>query len=290
MKRRRGVVLLFAAVLLLASAFPAEDVNDLVRRGNAAIGRGDFSAAVDLFTRAEDLTTDPGLIAFNKAAALYRLAETAEDTLRRRGLFHEAELHYRRALEDAQGERRGRAFFDLGNALVQEAEDQDAHLLEQAIGSYKAALAEPEISPLLAAKARDNLELANILWQRAKANPNQGKPDSIDNPAFPRPDDRSQEGHPGEGLSPGDADPRGRGQYPFRNQTGKELQGGMNAAGQPAPGSGTLPPIPDESDLVALSPEDAERHLLRAADRIRRERRQHQEQHARPVLSNVKDW
>ena len=104
------------------SATPTPD--DFVRQGNAAFERQDYQAAVDLYARAEERTTDPGLVAFNKATACYRV-----------GRFAEAAAGYRRCLEDEQAppERRARAFYDLGNALVKQSGDASAALLAQAV-------------------------------------------------------------------------------------------------------------------------------------------------------------
>lgn len=69
-----------------------------MRLGNAAFGQKDYDAAVNFFEAAEARTADPGLVAFNKAAALYRL-----------GRYAEAERHYRMCLEDAEGPRKAQA-------------------------------------------------------------------------------------------------------------------------------------------------------------------------------------
>jgi hypothetical protein len=63
-----SALLTWFAVLGLAWGVAAPD--DLVRQGNAAYARGRFADALDLYTRAEERTTDPGLIAFIKDAAL----------------------------------------------------------------------------------------------------------------------------------------------------------------------------------------------------------------------------
>ena len=84
---------------------------------------------------AEEWTTDPGLVAFNKAAALYRL-----------GRFREAELHYRRCREDAVGARRAKLLYDLANCLVQRAGEHDAEALAEAIHLYDECRLDPNAS------------------------------------------------------------------------------------------------------------------------------------------------
>src|SRR5262249_56790841 len=105
----------------------AVERDERVRWGTAAFGRQDYVAAVDLSTRAEDQTADPGLIAFNKAAALYRLAGQPEGGPRRLALYRDAELHYRRSLEDAARQRRLRALYGLGNRLLPQGPNPAAH-------------------------------------------------------------------------------------------------------------------------------------------------------------------
>ena len=113
---------------------------ELVRQGDAAFERGDYSAAVDLYTRAEDAITDPGLVAFNKGAALYRLALAADDEASRRQWFREAELHYRRCLEDAVGELYALSpdeFTGRRTELAAEAKGNGDRSLASAIGKLR---------------------------------------------------------------------------------------------------------------------------------------------------------
>src|SRR5262249_30095499 len=92
--------------LFLLGATPR---SNLLHQGIGAYDAENFKDAVTIFESAETETLDPGLIAFNKAAALYRLTEYAD-----------AARHYRRCLEDATGPRRARALYNLGNCLVQQ--------------------------------------------------------------------------------------------------------------------------------------------------------------------------
>ena len=143
--------------LALMSGSATDSAGKLLFRGDDAYERGDYGSAADAYSEAEYRTTDPGLVAFNKAAALYRL-----------GLYGEAESCYSRSLEDAEGERRSQAFYNLGNCLVQQARDVDAAMLERAIASYEQCLREEPTDSTLAADARSNLELAKDLLSRAK--------------------------------------------------------------------------------------------------------------------------
>src|SRR5262245_38647829 len=92
------------------SAAPPREAEELVRRGNAAFAHGNYGAALRLYAAAEDATTDPGLVAFNKGVALYQLEHYAE-----------AEAHFRCCREDAAGARRDRVLYNLGNSILQQA-------------------------------------------------------------------------------------------------------------------------------------------------------------------------
>jgi tetratricopeptide (TPR) repeat protein len=101
-------------ILLLVAAQPGED---WIRAGNDAYQRQEYAAALDHYTRAEKEAADPGLVAFNKAAAYYQL-----------GKFAEAEQGYRCALADAEhvsAARHVQSLYGLANALVERSRPPD---------------------------------------------------------------------------------------------------------------------------------------------------------------------
>jgi tetratricopeptide (TPR) repeat protein len=264
--------------LVSLSAAPTEDARRWVMRADAAYQGEDYQAAIDCYTAAEGRTTDPGLVAFNKAAALYRL-----------GRYREAELNYLRSREDATGERLARLLYDLGNCLVQEGQDRDARVLGRAVAAYDECLREPGATPALVEDARYNREVARALLLRARANA--GKP----NPDDPRPDDRDP------GRPPDDERPRPRGWATGQSDATAGVEGGAEPAGDPAtqampssqnppPGVGNLPPIPDQDRLVPMSPEDTTAYIRQVVERVRRERREHARERSAPPAPNVKDW
>src|SRR5262249_30931566 len=157
MSRSRGLLLLVPLALVSVSAVPPAHPDGLVRQGNAAFARDEYERAVKLYEQAEERITDPGLLAFNEGAALYRL-----------GQYRAAELHFRRALEGAAGARRARALYDLGNCLLQQASNSDVKGLEKAIICYERCAADGNAGPALAADAAHNLELARLLWHEAR--------------------------------------------------------------------------------------------------------------------------
>jgi tetratricopeptide (TPR) repeat protein len=277
---------LFGVFTLTWSSAPTPE--DYVRQGNAAFDRADYQAAVDLYSKAEDRTTDPGMVAFNKAAALYRLAAQPDNDSRRAALNREAEQSYRRCLEDADGPRQAQALYGLGNSLLQQG-DRGADVLREAVRCYERVLAHPDVAavPDLADDARFNLELAKLLLLQAPAgNPNKpNDPNSDENKDKdpPRPPDQPR-GQADQGTNTGQK-PVGVG-----DRVKPEPGTTPIKTDEMAPGEGKLPPVPDKDEPVALSPEDAREHLLRATERVLRERREYQRRSVKPPARDVKDW
>jgi Ca-activated chloride channel family protein len=260
------------AAVCLVSAAPLPEVEALVRAGNAAFDRQEFDAALEHYKRAEALSPDPGLVAFNKAAAYYRLEQ-----------YREAELHYRRALEDdaAPDPRRARAHYDLGNALARQAGEQDAALLGEAVAAYRAALAEPGADVDLQKDVRHNLETAQLLWLKAKARQPESPPDTPDGSEKPRP--KPKAGGPDETKQAGDGsdtDPDGTEQEGPEGPAGKRPSKHARA--------GPLRHLPNDERVVPLTAEEVRAHLERNAERIARERRDYYQQ--RPAPGAGKDW
>ena len=167
MRSWRHLAWLAACTLALAGAAPAEDSYDLVRAGNAAFDRGDTTAAMTNYARAEEHTPDPGLVAYNEGAVLYCMALESTDHSSAALLFRDAERHYRRCLEDAVGSRRQRALYELGNALVQRAGWRNVKRLQAAIDCYQQCLAEKDLAPALAEDALHNRDVARVRLQAA---------------------------------------------------------------------------------------------------------------------------
>src|SRR5262245_27145371 len=152
--------LALAAVFLLGAARPP-DVEGLLRAGDDAYRRGDYGRAAELFERAGERATDPGLVAFNLAATKYQLALANEGNV---ALLREAEQLYSCCLRKGDP-RRARALYGLGNCLLARggAVALDAGALRAAADAYLQCLAEPGVPPELAADARHNLQRARLL-------------------------------------------------------------------------------------------------------------------------------
>lgn len=269
---------LMLVAIVLAAAAPV-DVDDLLRRGNAAYADEDYADALQLYEQAEERATDPGLVAFNKAAALYRLDR-----------FREAELHYRRCLEDSLAPRvvgmrprQARAWYDLGNCLLKQAPD-DRKTIEQALDCYRESMGlADEDQELLAkellANVRHNFEVARLLWLEARAkSPDAEEPD---HPKQGPSKESKQNGSASSKGDPGKTDEKGTektGDRPGAAKDGKKLAA-----------LGKLLVLPDEDKLVPLAPEDTMHFLDETRARVLRERREYRRL-AVPPSEHVKDW
>ena len=266
--------MLLAAALLPGTV--ADQAERALRAGESAFDRADFQAALAHYTSAEFGTSDPGLAAFNRATALYRL-----------GRFSEAAGYYTRALEDATGTRTARTLYNLGNSLVQEARDQDAALLERAVKTYERCLREPALDASLGQDARANLKLAKALLVRAKAARGSSQDQSSDS-RQQNPDPRSRSAHGVTQDSGSDDSSPGAPRDKRPGTPGIDAQPRASSE-TPPPGAGNLPSIPDRDDLTPLSPEATAAYLEQVAARVLRERRGSR----RPApahSANILDW
>jgi tetratricopeptide (TPR) repeat protein len=275
MKRLFLLIGLSPLVILVASAAPVMDPVELLRLGNAAYTRKDYAGAVELYNKAEIRATDPGLVAFNKAAAFYHL-----------GNFRAAELLYRASLSDAEGLRRFHLVYGLANCLVQQAADRDAKGLKEAIDLFEQCISQGDSD--LAGDARHNLELAKMLLLRAQTR-HVKDPEDQDPDHGPQSDPPDKNGPKLDGTpDPGPGMPKNGGEeLPKQPNSSHQAQA---AKEPPAPGKGNLPPIPDTQDPVAMTPEDAAAHLNQATSRILQERQKHKHMGLKKPTPGAKDW
>lgn len=284
MRSIRWLPLLIPMLALLVAAAPRSDMSaeDMIRAGNAALAKGDFDKAEEWYTTAEERTTDPGLVAFNKANALFH-----------RERYGEAERHYTRALDDADSpsERRSAALYNRGVCLLKQS---GVAKLRSAIDSFDRCLALAPTDTALVADARHNLELAKLLWMEARAKeqkkplPNDPPPDT---PPDPRPDR----------PTPPMLDPSGQ-QDQLTNDRGQAtnglpepIRGGPNGGNprstdQKTPGKGNAPVISNEDKLPELTPQQVREYLEDLAVRVAKDRRNTAALTAPPERPNVKDW
>jgi tetratricopeptide (TPR) repeat protein len=279
-RRFIGLVLVGVTVLLIGAG-TGQPPDDLVRAGNDAFARNDLDAAESLYRQAEERAADPGLVAFNKGTTLYL-----------RGEFRRAELCFRRALGDAAipAARRDRALYNLGNCLVRQAGETDIKQLQMAIDCFDMVVHETN-DPGMHADAGHNLEVAKLLWAKARARrpPGERDPD-WDESSDSRPprdpgktetsiDNAKENG--GKTLEPG-----------AKVDGGKETGPGLAPRESPraVPARGNLPVLPDTGDVEPLSAEQAHAVLQRAAERLQRERQKLREDAIQGDRPRVNDW
>jgi Ca-activated chloride channel homolog len=264
------------ALVLMALAGAAPQVENLLRQGNEAFHNKDYAAALKYYEQAEDIAADPGLVAFNKGATLIRL-----------GRIREAELCYLRCLQDREilPERRLRSLYDLGTALLQRGADtKDAGALHRAVDCFELCFKEATGDQAFLGDVEHNLELARILWVKVRAETKAPDDSSLNPKEFSDPRQRLM--HQGAG------DDFGSGH--------KDLSGGAGERGQPGekdaagidkdmPGAGTVETLPDTDQLQPLDPADARELLAREIRRIEREQAQGPGR-VQAVNSKVKDW
>jgi Ca-activated chloride channel family protein len=277
---------LSAAVCLLAlfglcGAALMDGADLLIHQGNLALRANAPEAALAAYAQAEDLTDDPGLVAFNKGLACYAV-----------GRYEDARKCFECSRTDAPGGRRARSLLGLGNALVQLTGDVDVAALTKAIGCFEECLAEENAEPEILEQARHNLELARLLLPKVKA---EAKARHVQE-SEPNSPAREDENRGGADNPQGD-EPRLNG--PSARRRGPSVQigpgesgseGSNPAAEEPRPGKGNLPPIADSDTVVPLTGDEADQWLRQAAERIEQERLQHRQGNAPKVPANVKNW
>lgn len=262
---------------LLAAAAPADPV-DLVRRGNQAFAEKKYHAARALYDRAAGRIVDPGLTAFNQAAALYQLEQ-----------YREAELHYQYCLADATGTRRAQALYGLGTCLLQQR-DRGTEVLSEAVRAFAECLRQEDVNPELAADARHNLELAKLLLAQATPSTKKDTPEPKNSSNGP---DRKVKPKLELDKKPGTSQRDGGKPDPRKPGTPVQIEPGdkpLPTDERPPPGAGDLPPVPDKGELTPLAEGDAERHLDDAVQRIMRAQRGYRYRVPRAPGSAVLDW
>lgn len=282
--RLRFLTLLVLLPAVSAAAPPPADTDELIRRANAAFEKGDAEAADALYAAAEERTADPGLIAFNRAAVLFR-----------KGDFRDAELHYARVLEDraCPPDRAARAWFNRGTCLLRRGGTPAAY--RSAVACFERCLDLDPADEPLKADARHNLELAKLLW--VEANRKAAKPETpnSDPPPEERPDPPPAFGgadpQPGN-PEPGGSDNAGKNPQPVPTPAaGPTPKGTPKDADAKAPGNNpNLPVLKDDDRLQPLSPEDTREYLKRTEDRLRRERQGMLRMLYGPDRPGVRDW
>lgn len=263
-----ALLLVLTAILCISAADPPA-VEALIRQGDEAFARQEYENALGLYEKAGGLSQDPGRVSFNKAAAFYRLER-----------YKEAIECYRRCLEDdsSPAKRRARACFDLGNALLQQAGD-DPRQLAEAVAAYRAALHLADAQSKWSAGARHNLELAQMLWLKARETQPEIKVIPKTEKPKTEPKDKEQKKN-GSVLVP--VDPV----QGFKPENAKDGPAGHKSKNVHA---GSIQVLLDNERVVPLSPGDTWATLADHARRIADARRQ-QRNLGGPAQLSTKDW
>ena len=253
------------AILSVSAADPNAD--EFLRQGNDAYARTEYDQALKLYEKAETLSLDPGLISFNKAAVYYRLKQ-----------HKEAIECYRRSLQDdqASAERRARAHFDLGNALLHFAGDNPRTLAE-AIGEYRACLGQPNLETNLRTDAHHNLELAQLLWLRVRETLPDDKKVESEKPKYPDPNEKKDEEYVYQEVKATKEDKQEKADNVPNTRIAKTLR------------SETIQVLPDEDKVHPFSPELTLATVEGEARRIA-EARRGQRNPKGPATLSTKDW
>ena len=218
--------LIAGIALTLAASYPASAQE---ASGNRAFRRGDLKEAAERYRKTLEGDEGNPRVHYNLGSALLRLGEN-EDALQ----------ELQRALDGHDPELRTRTFYNLGNALVGQPE-QDRETLEQAVEAYRRALLlEPEN-----VDAKWNLELAMRRLERM-----QSQSQSMQQPRSQQP---PQDGDQGEQDESGQPPPTGSGSTDPEDQRPQpQLPGDIDE------------PLPQElAEQILKAVEERERELQR---------------------------
>jgi tetratricopeptide (TPR) repeat protein len=280
-----ALILLPCSVCLLAAANPAGEAHpdDLIRQANAAFeagetarAKGDGDAARQrteeadrLYALAEERTADPGLVAFNRAAVLFKQEK-----------YREAEAYYGRVLQDAAcpPERAARANYNRGTCLLVVGSSSEVYM--RAIAYLGRCHDSDAADAQLKANARDNLELAKTLWKKAYDEEKKAgqKPENPND--HPPPDQNSgsqnfggTEQHPGAN-DPGAGDPTQSTQPMMTPNGGTTTNAGQTTTQGPTPGaSPEMSQFPNDPDVRPRSQEETRKILRGTEARLLHEQR-----------------
>jgi hypothetical protein len=272
--------LLVLALLALAPAYPAQDIDALVRASNAAFHAGDLARASALLERAQRLAPDPRLVAFNLATVRYHQARAGESAA-----LAEAEVFYRCCTEPGDA-RRAEALLGLGSCLLMRGSSGrlDALALRAAIDRFTLCRREPGCPPEVARAADWNAQRARLLLLQAPPPSGPSPDEPPGDEKAPDPQSPSPPKSPAEGT--GDVRP---------DQTTK---GDANAKSRPTdepakrtgPGKGSLTPIADQTDAPPLAEPEVAAHLEEAVDSIAKDWLRHRRGRSRPATPGRRDW
>jgi len=268
---------------ILACLAGAGSVSQSLRSAHDAYLSGDLDEAASRFTEASRHADDPGLIAFNRAAIHFDKRE-----------YREAELDYRRALDDAEAplERQAKAWYNRGTALLQRGGSMDVY--RSAIACFDRGLSLIDGESSLAVDARHNLELAKLRWaiERKKtvkpSKAGSSAPEDAEPSASkkPRAKDPATTSTSENGKGPGES----RGSKERAASTKSPPDVPSQETPQPLSGAGQLKTLLDADRPQALSAGETNDLLQHIANRLQRDRRSLLQALTGQDRPGVKDW
>jgi hypothetical protein len=273
------------ACFMLVAATPREEAcaDELIGQANAAFLRGEIEEADRLYSAAEEKTTDPGLVAFNRAAVLFQ-----------KGEFRDAELNYARVLDDAAcpADRAARAWYNRGTSLLRRG--GGAAVYRSAIACLERCLESTAADEPLKADARYNLELTKILWNESRKSnakpdtPNENLPP--ENPQHEPPPQPTGNDQQPDMPEIGAGNTSGSNVKPVSQQN-TTLTPGPKTNPNATPGNASnLQPLQDSGTTQPLSPEDTREHLRRTAERLKKDRQNIRNALYGPERPGARDW
>ncbi|MBM3981246.1 MAG: hypothetical protein FJ304_13345 [Planctomycetes bacterium] len=280
---------LAAPVLSAAAPLPPDAPDELIERANAALRAGEVARADKLYAAAEERATDPGLVAYNRAAVHFE-----------RKQYREAERDYDRVLDDAAcpPARAARAWYNRGTCLLHRGGTLDVY--RAAVACFENALDNPAADADVRDRAPHNLELAKLLWNEKRkeaAKPEEESPNKKPPPEETKQPRKEPDKQPGGADNPDEIDPATGKPVP---KQGTQPQPPMpppkddkkpNTDGQNVAGNNTnLPVLEDRDQPQQLTPEEARKYLHDTAARRKRERHALLESLYGPDRPGVRDW
>jgi tetratricopeptide (TPR) repeat protein len=268
----RMLVLTGATTLLLAAGPQRVNVSDTLTEANLAALRGDFTHAETLYEQAAQTSTDPGLVSFNKAYCAVQQQQ-----------YRIAEAHYRQVLDDTEAPRTrlASAHYNRAVCLIRIGGLTEYRL---AIDHLEACLGF-EISEELRGDARQNLEIAKLLWISAREREKQ-KPKPND-PAKTDPPPSTKEDPP---APPPEMEPRQEPASTPQQGNGTNATGNAQKTDKTQGGAGTLPVKFNGSELPPWTEAELTEYLQQLSKRVAKERRATEALTAPAPRPNVKDW
>lgn len=259
-------------------------------QAETALQSADYQQAIQIYVEVEDSVTDPGIVAYNKALALYQLALEQAERKQEKELLRDSLAHFRYCQNDPLPERRARALLGQGNCLLRLNPKYRA-VVQQAIDSFRRVLSSTTNKELLE-QAKHNVELARLLWLDAQERPPR---DPDEDPKNNGTDNSNQDDEPDkkDGDNQGDKPKTSVGQKDRKKvvkDKAADKQGPQKSDDPPPAGQGNKPLAVQDLPLANLSEGNAQEQLSEAAQRIRLERRKYRFQAAKQAMQAVKDW